>query len=182
MSERLPSPETHELLTTSPEIRAERPQAAEHSRAERAEQLERAQAAVAEATSAANAVERSALAQLEPVDDRPQLIDNVAKMLRMRKSLSHIQNRLKPAEKSFSKVVHQPLVRRVSETTAQNITRPSGLLGGGVTAFIGSLVYLWLTRTANVAYNYFVFLLLFVGGFLLGVAIEWLLFLARKRR
>lgn len=179
MSERLPSPETHELVTAAPEVQAERPQGAEYGKAEQAEQLERAQAAVAEV---ANAAERPALAQLEPVDDRPQLIDNVAKMLRMRKSLSHVQNRLKPAEKSFSKVIHQPLIRRVSETTAQNITRPSGLLGGGLVAFIGSLIYLWLTRVANVTYNYFVFLVLFVGGFLLGVGVEWLLFFIRKQR
>ena len=94
-------------------------------------------------------------------------------MFRMRRNLSHVQNKLKPAEKSFSKLIHQPLVRRVSETASQTVSRPSGMLGGGVVAFLGSLLYLYLAHHIGFTYNYLLFLAFFTVGFVLGVALEY---------
>ncbi|HEY1064213.1 MAG TPA: hypothetical protein VGE30_02850, partial [Candidatus Saccharimonadales bacterium] len=117
-----------------------------------------------------------------PIDDRPQLIDNAVKMFRMRRNLSHVQSRLKPAEKSFSKVIHQPLVRRVSESAAKTVTRPSGMLGGGILAFFGSVLYLVLSHRIGFTYNYAMFLCFFVGGFLLGVTLEYVAHWLRRVR
>lgn len=174
-----------ERLSNSPEVHAEhlkvtveRPKAAEYSTAERAEHVEQAQAAVA---AEARKSEQVHVPQA-PVDDRPQLIDNAVKMFRMRSNLSHVQNKLKPAQKSFSKVVHQPLVRRVSESASKTVSRPSGMLGGGITAFLGSLSYLVLAYRIGFTYNYLLFLGFFIGGFILGVCLEYALYGLRKLR
>jgi hypothetical protein len=177
MSEKLSySPEQqHE----APNVRVERPRAAEYSPAEQAEHIKRAEAAVAAETSK---TEQPQLPKLEPTDDRPLLIDNAIKTLRMRRNLAHVQKRLKPAQKSLSKVIHQPLVQRTSEAAAVTVTRPSGLLGGGITAFIGSLIYAYLSRSAGFTYNYTMFLCFFVGGFAFGVAVEFVLHWVAQRK
>lgn len=174
-----------ERLSNSPEVHAEhlkvaveRPKAAEYSHAERAEHIEQAQAAVA---AEAQKSEHPHVPQT-PIDDRPQLIDNAVKMFRMRRNLSHVQNKLKPAQKGFSKVIHQPLVRRVSESASKTVSRPSGMLGGGITAFLGSLLYLILAYRIGFTYNYLLFLGFFVGGFVLGVCLEYALYGLRKLR
>lgn len=162
-----------------PKASAERPKAAEYGKAEQEQHIESAQAAVAAAeASSANHV---AMPHLADSDQTPQIIDKGLRQLRMQKSLKHIQKRLKPSEKSFSKVVHQPLVQKVSEASAQTVARPSGIFGGGLVAFAGSLAYLWMTRHYSLTYNYFVFLTLFVGGFFIGLLGEYLLHRLRSR-
>lgn len=174
-----------EKLTQSPEqaapnveVQAERPQAAEYSEADKTQQVEQAQAAVAIESAA---TEQPTVPQFPVTDDRPQLIDNAIKTLRMRRNLGHVQNKLKPAEKSFSKVVHQPLVQLVSESAAKTISRPSGILGGGVVAFLGSLGYLYLSRHLGFTYNYLFFLLFFIAGFALGSMAEYTLYWFHKK-
>jgi hypothetical protein len=88
------------------------------------------------------------------------------------KELVHIRNKLKPADRAGSKLIHNPLVKNISEVSAKTITRPSGLLGGGIFAFLGSGLYYYLTKHVGLKYNYLLFLLLFVGGFILGLIIE----------
>lgn len=177
MSEHLPvGPES--LKQPAAEVNVERPKAAPYEQAEQTKHIEEARATVA---AEANKSERPTV-PLAPVDDRPQLIDNAIKMFRMRRNLSHVQNKLKPAQKSFSKVIHQPLVRQVSESAAQTVSRPSGLLGGGIVAFIGSGLYLTLAHRVGFTYNYLLFLGFFGSGFLLGVALEYAAYGLRKHR
>jgi hypothetical protein len=176
MSEQLTlSPEKH---TPAVELTAERPQAAEYSEADKTQHIEQAQATVAIESAA---TEQPTLPQFPVTDDRPQFIDNAIKTLRMRRNLGHVQNKLKPAEKSFSKVVHQPLVQLVSESAAKTISRPSGILGGGIVAFIGSLGYLYLSRHLGFTYNYLFFLVFFIAGFALGSIAEYTLYWFHKK-
>jgi hypothetical protein len=121
-----------------------------------------------------------------PVDDKaddnkPAFIDNAIKTLRLNQSLKHVQRRLKPTDRALSKVIHQPAVRKVSEVSAKTVSRPSGLLGGGVMAFVGSLAYLFLAKHIGFQYNYLLFTVFFVGGFALGLAAELVLNAARPK-
>lgn len=118
----------------------------------------------------------------KPTIKVPQLVDKTAKTLRMRQNLRLIQSKLKPAEKRFSGVVHQPLLQLISEPVAKTIARPAGLLGGSLVAFLGSIAYEWLTRRYTLTYNYTFFLLFFIVGFALGLIGEYVVVLARKPR
>lgn len=176
MSEKLPK--SPEKLQQSKEIVAPRPEAAAASAEQQAEQLASARQEVA-----AQAAERPVIAD-EPAVERPHFIDNTVKALRMKKSMQSIQTRLHGPNKQLSKAVHQPLVQKVSEQAAKTVTRPSGLLGGGIVAFFGSLSYVVFTQHYGYAYNYGLFLLLFVGGFIVGIiaeyAVHWLRLARRK--
>jgi len=172
MAERLITPAEHVPEIIKPERRTEQRRPAAESAARQQERqaaaVEQARQAVAE--HAAKTAEHAGA--LAPADDRPVRIDSAAKAWRMRQSMTRVQKRLTPAQKSLSDFIHQPLVRRVSEATAETVARPSGILGGGILAFLGSSAYLWFARAAGITYNYFGFFVFFIGGFLLGLVIE----------
>lgn len=161
------SPEQGHFEALAEAKSAERPQRAEYSKVEQEQQVEKAQAAVA---AEAGTAERPSLPPI--IDERPQLIDSSIKALRMRRNLKHVQTKLTPAEKRFSEVVHQPLVSKISESASQTIARPSGILGGGLVAFIGCLGYQILTRYYGLPYNFSFFILFFVAGFVIGLLAE----------
>ncbi len=98
------------------------------------------------------------------------------------KEMGHIRRKLSSIDKIGSKIIHQPLIRSVSEVSSKIITRPSGLLGGGVVAFLGTGTYLYYTKHIGLKYNYTIFLLLLVGGFIVGLLLEALIRIIRGRR
>ncbi|HYF97062.1 MAG TPA: hypothetical protein VD947_03420, partial [Patescibacteria group bacterium] len=55
------------------------------------------------------------------------------------------------------------------ETSAKTIARPSGLLIGGLSAFVISLVVLAFCRYYGYEYNYLIGILSFPVGFFMGI-------------
>ncbi len=98
-----------------------------------------------------------------------------------RSTIKKAQSRLKGPEKSFSKVIHNPKIEKVSEVAAKTVARPSGFLLGSISAFITSLVVLYISKRSGFTYNYLLFVLVFVGGYLLGVLVELVLRPLRRR-
>lgn len=116
----------------------------------------------------------------KPAGNQPYYIDREVKKINLKNELSLVQQKLPFSLKVLSKAIHQPAIRVISEQSAKTITRPSGLLGGGILAFCGSLFYLIFTKYVGARYNYLIFLILFGGGFLLGLGIESLIRLSKK--
>jgi hypothetical protein len=88
------------------------------------------------------------------------------------RTMKQVRSKLPVAERSFSKLIHQPVVNSVSEVGGKTALRPSGILGGSICAFLGSVGLLWAAKTYGFTYNYLVLFLFFVGGFLLGLLLE----------
>lgn len=97
------------------------------------------------------------------------------------RTIRKIRSRLNPAERSLSKVVHNRVVEPVSEISSKTVARPSGILGGGVAALVGSGVVLYMAKHYGFQYNFTLFLLLLAAGFAAGIAIELLAGLARRK-
>lgn len=98
------------------------------------------------------------------------------------RTLSSIRNRLKKPEKTFSRVIHQPVIEKGSEAIGVTIARPSGILFGGVFSFIGSLLGYLLAKRLGGELPYSIFALFFVGGFVFGIFIEFAWYFYRKRK
>lgn len=96
------------------------------------------------------------------------------------RSIKQLQRQEKFTERTLSKIIHQPAVRVVSEATGKTLSRPSGLLGGGITALIGTSAYLYLAKHLGFEYNYFIFLVLFAGGFVFGLVLELIVAVALR--
>ena len=89
-----------------------------------------------------------------------------------KKTMRHVRTRLSKPEKTFSKVVHNKTVENISEVGANTIARPSGILGGGICALLGSIFLVYMAKHYGFEYNYLLFFILFVGGFFVGMIAE----------
>jgi hypothetical protein len=74
--------------------------------------------------------------------------------------------------KSFSKFVHGPTINTLSEAAGKTIIRPSGIVAGGLSTLAGSGYYYYAARQTGYSYSFTVALLLFVGGFAVGLMAE----------
>jgi len=97
------------------------------------------------------------------------------------RSMERVRSTLPKPARAFSKLIHTPAVDAVSEGVGKTMARPSGILGGGVAALIGSLILVYVTRHYGFTYNYLLFILLYIGGYCFGLVIE-LIFKAFKRK
>lgn len=95
--------------------------------------------------------------------------------------LKQTQKRLSKSSKMFSNVIHQKTIETVSEVGSKTAARPSGLLGGGIGAFIGSCALLYASKNLGFEYNFSLFIILFCMGFLAGISLEIVFRLFRKR-
>lgn len=98
-----------------------------------------------------------------------------------KRGLRRIQSQLQGPEKQFSKVVHRPVIEKVSNIGAQTIARPSGILAGGLVALLGSSFLLYTARRYGFSYNFSLFILLFVAGYFAGLLIELLIRTLRRK-
>jgi Arc/MetJ-type ribon-helix-helix transcriptional regulator len=101
-------------------------------------------------------------------DKEPTFINHELKEIAYQRLLKRARRHLSPYSRAMSKVIHQPIVDNASEAVAKTIGRPSGIIGGGIVALIGTSVYYYLTKHYGYNYKPFVFLALLVIGFVLG--------------
>ncbi|PIZ62285.1 hypothetical protein COY17_02725 [Candidatus Saccharibacteria bacterium CG_4_10_14_0_2_um_filter_52_9] len=188
MSEKITTPEQKEVLASnqaerlSAQAAPEKPAKAEKDPGQTASE---ARAAIAETTrneSRLNPLEELEAATNTPRTAQPQYIDRELKTITLRRELQTIRRKLPLPQKALSKVIHQPVIRVASEAAGKTVSRPSGLLGGGLVAFMGTSSYLYLAKHMGFRYNYVVFLLLFTAGFIVGLALELLVHLATSSR
>jgi len=109
-------------------------------------------------------------------------IQRELKAVAYKQTLHKIQTHMQPAEQAFSKLIHQPKIEAVSEVSAKTIGRPSGILGGGIAALLGGGFVLYISKHNGFRYNFFIFILLFFGGFIMGALLELVFKLVRRKQ
>lgn len=97
-----------------------------------------------------------------------------------KKKMKQIRSQLSTPERSFSEFIHQPLINNLSEVGSKTIFRASGILGGSITALLGSLIFIYTAKHYGFSYNYLVFFMLFAGGFVVGLLGEVLIRLYKR--
>lgn len=97
------------------------------------------------------------------------------KELSYRRILKHVRHQMNTPTRLFSKVVHLRQIENLSEFGTKTIARPIGIIGGALTALMGSIVLLYLSKHFGYSYNYFAFFILFSIGFLGSILIEVLI-------
>lgn len=122
---------------------------------------------------------------------RPELAPSVEQRVRItpkdkrlayQQTISVIQRGLPPLSRSFSKLIHQDSVERLSEFGEHTIARPSALLGGGLVASLGLGIMLYFARRNGFALSGSELLLFLVVGWSLGLGLEFVLTKLAKRR
>lgn len=104
--------------------------------------------------------------------ETPTFVNKNMKKTAYKKELQRIQSNLKKPDRVFSKFIHNKNVEAASDIGAKTFARSSGILGGSIVALFGSSMYLWMSKNYGFSYNYFVFIILFILGFSLGIVVE----------
>jgi hypothetical protein len=89
-----------------------------------------------------------------------------------KQTIKRIQKHLRPADRQFSKVIHNPVVESVSEITGATLARPSGLMYGGIFSLVASSLLYLISKHYGYEYSFFIGILFFIGGFLVGLIVE----------
>lgn len=112
--------------------------------------------------------ERAALEQ----DTSPLLVQKELKNITFKKTLKNVQKKLPATERTFSKVVHSPIVDKISAVGEKTVARPIGILGGGALALLGSIFATYFSRRFGMSYNIFMFVIFFTVGYALTTIFE----------
>lgn len=99
-----------------------------------------------------------------------------------RRTVHKVRGHLRPAERALSKVIHSDVMEPINEISSKTLARPSGVLGGGIAALVGSGFILYLAKRYGFRYNFTTFLILLVFGFVTGLTVEALVRLVRRKR
>lgn len=174
---RLPEPEHELLLPTAEQAEPLRP-----GEADPVKQLEAARSVIEQTAESSNPVAEHVAQETAQAAPQSTHVNQELKTITLRRELQHIRRQLPAPDRVLSKVIHQPVVRATSEAVGNSLSRPSGLLGGGLVAFIGSASYLYLAKHIGFSYNYLLFFFLFIAGFALGLFLELLVWAATARR
>ena len=184
MSERLASHEQHERSTETHE-QHEAPKTPEVNHAalekQRAELLEASRQTINEHA------EQGRLLAAEKEDESPSAHHRFASHIALKRDsyknlLAQARKQLPAASRQFSKVIHQKNIEALSNVGAQTVARPSGILGGGIGALLGSIVLLYYSKHYGFEYNYSFFLVMFIAGFIAGLTVELLVHFIRRRK
>jgi len=93
-------------------------------------------------------------------------------VLNYKQTLTSVQQRLRPASRSFSKVIHTQAVERSSEALEKTVMRPSVTLGATWTALIVGGIFYETARYYGYHLSGFEMIAALIGGGILGVVIE----------
>ena len=175
--------EKHESLDLSEEIlekRREQAEKAGNAQHEHQKELDEIHKRIEQSAVSGKEVR---LGTAERADEHPYYTNRELKAGAFERTLRTARKHLSKPEKALSKVIHQQTVDSVSRIGEKTVARPSGILGGSLVAFLGSATLLYVDKHYGYRYNFLVFLLLFVGGYIVGMIIELLLSaLSRKDR
>jgi len=175
-----PSPELEKHHKDTAEKAVEKGNQARHEHAEKLSDIQ-------------NEAQKEALSTKEHLDkhlehdkptqhEQPTFVNRELKGIAYKRTLTRTQKSLPAPARAFSKIIHNPAIEAVSEVAAKTVARRSGVLAGGILAFIGSSAYLWTTKQYGYEYNFLLIALFFIGGFALGLLVELLYRAGRMRK
>ncbi|MEK7600181.1 MAG: hypothetical protein AAB462_04065 [Patescibacteria group bacterium] len=184
MSEKLAfKPEQQEVMAALPTAEQAEPlRKGEQDPVKALKQARETVSETAQAESQLNPIEALHAAEKSAQPATPTHVSRELGDITAKRELHNIQRQESAPKRQFSKVIHQPVIRAVSETAGKTVSRPSGLLGGGLVAFLGTTSYFYLAQHVGFTYNYFVVILLMIGGFALGIILELFVYMATASR
>jgi hypothetical protein len=94
--------------------------------------------------------------------------------------LKHARAQFPKSVQKFSKIVHMPAVEKASEVVGKTVARPSGIMGGAVTALIGVTALNIFARSGGFRLPGGAFIVFLVLGWTLGLILEKLYRKTRK--
>lgn len=187
MSERYPgNHETHESKETvrtpeSHESHLPTHETSKPTRHEKLENIHEIRSEIKENAQTTSEILEKRLPKPESAPPEQSFANRELKEMAYQRLLNRARRKLSPYERTMSRIIHQPVINAVSETVGRSVARPSGILGGGIVAFGGTLIYYLVAKHYGYNYNFLVFLFLISLGFIAGWTLEILWHLLRRK-
>lgn len=173
MAEKITSPESKEVKKNNGEqhendIERARKSLEKRSKHEKNETLEEIRDSVEK-----HAEERSeTVSGQSEKESTPTAVSVSEKKQSYNQTMNRVRGRLSTPSRTFSRVIHAPVVEQASELAGKTVARPSGLLGGGIAAAIGLTIVFVIARRNGFALSGSEFILLLLIGFIGGLLFE----------
>ena len=71
-----------------------------------------------------------------PAKRRHGVVSKKERNASYKQHMKHVQSELKPTQRAFSKVIHNPVVEKTSDAVGATVARPNAILSGAVVAFV----------------------------------------------
>jgi hypothetical protein len=101
------------------------------------------------------------------------VISQKDKKISFNQTMKQVQSELSPTERVFSRVIHNPIVEKVSDVAAKTVARPNAILAGGLSAFILVLLAYFLARNYGFRLSGFETIGAFVLGWIIGIIFDY---------
>jgi hypothetical protein len=112
----------------------------------------------------------------------PVFVSKQLKAMSYSRTMVRVRKKLSAPSRAFSKLVHSPVLEQPSELASKTIARPSSMLGGALCSLLGTVALYWVVNRYGYEYNYLAIIILFAGGWSLGLIIEATFRSLRKRK
>ncbi len=140
----------------------------------------------AERKSAREAAEKEAISGKEAAPDGSekkssrQPVHRNHKQMTYKATMRRVEGKLPSYQRSFSKVINNDTVDKVSNVASKTVARPSGIIGGSVVAFLALLIVTFYASRYGWEVSGSEFIVFLVVGWALGLMAEAVLKLVRR--
>lgn len=128
----------------------------------------------------AEAIAGKEKAPTSQADRRSATITATERQASFEHTMHHVRKQLSPASRTFSKVIHTPVVEKTSDFVGKTVARPDPILAGSICAFLAVAGLYAYARYFGFALSGSETLAAFVLGWILGFGIDVIRGLARK--
>lgn len=108
-----------------------------------------------------------------PATKRHGVVSKKAKAASYKQHMAKVQAELPPAQRGFSKVIHNPAVEKTSEVVGGTIARPNAILAGAVVAFVAVLAVYLIAKHYGYVLSGFETIGAFIVGWVLGILYDF---------
>lgn len=115
----------------------------------------------------------------EPTATAVRKVTKKQKDTEYKKTMKAIQSEMSAPSRTFSKVIHNPVVEKTSEVVGSTIARPNAILAGSTTAFIAVAIVYLIAKQYGYVLSGFESIAAFVLGWLVGIAFDYIRLLIR---
>ena len=91
-----------------------------------------------------------------------------------KKTLKTIQKDMNPAERTVSKIIHNPVVEKTSEVASATVARPAAILAGSLSALIVTSAIYIIAKTYGYVLSGSEWIFAFFVGWAIGLIIDWI--------
>lgn len=147
-------------------------QKAERATGEQEGGAEAAREAVSSALSEQEAVIEAA-PRVEKKAPSEHIITNAHRKESFQKTMTIIQSQMSSPSRTFSRVIHNPVVEKMSEAAGRTVARPNAILAGSLAAFILTLVIYLVARSRGYPLSGSETIAAFALGWAIGLIVDY---------